>query len=117
MKRHPDLPSQRARWSDRPDVRIIKHPPLGLGEASFELPPFELGDVRHAIETLPREDRELLLLYWLRGLDYADIARELNLPLSRIRSRVASAKTALRAIIGYGIISGPSFRRPAPRRR
>lgn len=88
--------SRRIFRSHRPGAPVAEHASLGREGA-----PFELKDVRRAIDRLPRRQREVLLLHWLRGLDYAGIARELDVPPSRIRSRIARARTTLRTIIGY----------------
>lgn len=60
----------------------------------------EVGvSLRHAIGKLERTDREVLLLREFEGLNYAEIAEVLHLPLNTVRSRLFRARTALRELL------------------
>lgn len=48
-----------------------------------------------ALETLPREQREVYLLREREGLDYEQIASTLDLPLGTVRSRLSRARSRL----------------------
>lgn len=53
--------------------------------------------VREAIESLPPEFRESLVLRELEGLSYKEIAEVANLPIGTVMSRLARARQQLRA--------------------
>ena len=56
-----------------------------------------LGQLRGAFLELPVEQREALSLIALEGLSYAEAARVADIPLGTLMSRVARARSALRA--------------------
>jgi DNA-directed RNA polymerase specialized sigma24 family protein len=62
--------------------------------------PFDCGMVRRAVEQLPPEERAALLLHWLHGLKYGEIADELSLPVSGVQALIADARAALRTMVG-----------------
>jgi RNA polymerase sigma-70 factor (ECF subfamily) len=53
-----------------------------------------------AIETLPPEQKEALLLIALEGLSYAEAAAILDVPLGTLMSRLGRARAALRLLTG-----------------
>ena len=53
-----------------------------------------------AIETLPAEQKEALLLIALEGLSYQEAADILKIPLGTLMSRLGRARAALRAATG-----------------
>lgn len=60
----------------------------------------EVGEqLSAALDTLPTDFRQALELYTKRGLDYADIAARLELPIGTVRSRLHRARHALRAAL------------------
>ena len=68
-----------------------------FGEAAGA--PFECGTIRRAVEQLPRDEREALLMHWLRGLKYGEIAHELSLPVSGVQALIAGARASLRIMV------------------
>lgn len=54
-----------------------------------------LDDVRQAIDRLPPEQREVLLLVCLEDMSYRDVAQILDLPLGTVMSRLARARQKL----------------------
>jgi len=70
-----------------------------LGRAETQEAPIALREVRRAVERLPHEQRAPLLLHWLHGLKYEEIAVEMRLPLGTVQSRISRARKALRAMI------------------
>lgn len=56
-----------------------------------------LGQLRAAFMALPDDQREALSLVALEGLTYAEAAKLADVPLGTLMSRVARARTALRA--------------------
>lgn len=59
-----------------------------------------LAEMARAIDTLPLEQKEALLLVALEGLPYTEAAGILKVPLGTLMSRLGRARTALRAITG-----------------
>jgi RNA polymerase sigma-70 factor, ECF subfamily len=62
----------------------------------------DLDDLGRAIATLPREQREVVLLAGREGMRYEEIADALGLPIGTVRSRLSRARTRLRAMMGVG---------------
>jgi RNA polymerase sigma-70 factor (ECF subfamily) len=59
-----------------------------------------LAELARAIETLPLDQKEALLLVTLEGLSYKDAADILGLPLGTLMSRLGRARSALRQMVG-----------------
>lgn len=65
--------------------------------------------VQEALATLSEEYREVLLLRYMKELDYAEIAEVLQLPSGTVKSRINRAKAALKnALLKSGNIFGGS---------
>ena len=65
---------------------------------------FELASTRHdvivAMATLPADQRDVVRLVDLEGLDYATVARRLGIPKGTVASRLHRAHASLRIILG-----------------
>jgi len=48
---------------------------------------------------LPPRERKALLLHWLHGLKYGEIAQELSLPVSGVQILITDARASLRTMI------------------
>jgi RNA polymerase sigma-70 factor, ECF subfamily len=59
-----------------------------------------LAELARAIETLPLEQKEALLLVTLEGLAYADAADILGIPTGTLMSRLGRARATLRQLTG-----------------
>lgn len=59
-----------------------------------------LAEMARAIETLPLEQKEAILLVALEGLAYSEAAGILNIPLGTLMSRLGRARSALRLATG-----------------
>jgi RNA polymerase sigma factor, sigma-70 family len=59
-----------------------------------------LAELARAIETLPPEQKEALLLVTLEGIPYAEAAGIIGIPLGTLMSRLGRARAALRALTG-----------------
>ena len=59
-----------------------------------------LAELARAIETLPLEQKEALLLITLEGLAYQEAADILGIPLGTLMSRLGRARAALRVLTG-----------------
>jgi RNA polymerase sigma-70 factor (ECF subfamily) len=71
----------------------------GLGHPSTQEAPVELREIRGAVQRLPKKQREPLILHWLHGLKYDEIARRMDLPIGTVQSRISRARKALRTMI------------------
>ena len=60
------------------------------------------GELLAALSSLPRPDAEALLLFALADLSYAEIARALQIPEGTVASRIARARTRMRAALSPG---------------
>ena len=60
----------------------------------------ELRDLERAIAHLPEEQRATLLLVGLEGLRYDEAARELDVPVGTVRSRLSRGRENLRRRLG-----------------
>jgi RNA polymerase sigma-70 factor (ECF subfamily) len=61
-----------------------------------------LNDVARAMTKLSLEHRQILVLAGVEELTYREIADELSVPMGTVMSRLARARTALRAILEPG---------------
>ena len=62
--------------------------------------------VRRALETLPTDFREVLVLRELEGLSYKEIAAIVGIPLGTVMSRLARARERLAGVLVAGDTSG-----------
>ncbi|OLP61996.1 RNA polymerase subunit sigma [Xaviernesmea oryzae] len=71
-----------------------------VGELAAPDSPFErlaLVELARAIDRLPDEQREVLLLVAVEGMSYAEAAGILDIPLGTLMSRLGRARAAIRA--------------------
>jgi RNA polymerase sigma-70 factor, ECF subfamily len=61
-----------------------------------------LTQVLEALETLPREQRELIALVCIEGVSYQDAADILDIPLGTVTSRLARARRTLYVVAVEG---------------
>jgi RNA polymerase sigma-70 factor (ECF subfamily) len=59
-----------------------------------------LGELGRALDSLPSEQREALLLVVVEGTSYADAAAILGIPAGTLMSRLGRARAALRVLTG-----------------
>src|SRR5215469_3232668 len=52
----------------------------------------ELRDLERALTKLPEEQRSVILLVGLQGMDYAEAAAVVNTPVATVRSRIARGR-------------------------
>ena len=62
--------------------------------------------VRRALETLPTDFREVLVLRELEGLSYKEIAAIVGIPLGTVMSRLARARERLTGVLAPSEMSG-----------
>ena len=58
--------------------------------------------LRHALEALPEEFREVIVMRELEGLAYKEIAAIAEMPLGTVMSRLARARKRLQHLLGKG---------------
>jgi RNA polymerase sigma-70 factor (ECF subfamily) len=58
--------------------------------------PEDAASVRAALDELPREQREVLMLRFIEAMSYEQIAEVTSCPIGTVRSRIHYAKAALR---------------------
>jgi RNA polymerase sigma factor (sigma-70 family) len=63
--------------------------------------------LREALERLPLEFREVLVMRELEELSYREIAEVADIPLGTVMSRLARGRQKLQAVIHGQIVSGP----------
>jgi RNA polymerase sigma factor (sigma-70 family) len=86
---------------DRPDS--------GLDPEALLMQQRAVEEVRAAIEQLPVDFREVIVLRELEGLSYKEIAAVIGIPMGTVMSRLARARERLLAILG----SAAGHRRPS----
>jgi RNA polymerase sigma-70 factor (ECF subfamily) len=62
----------------------------------------EFRDLAGAVASLNVEHRQILLLVGIEGLNYREIAEELDIPIGTVMSRLARAREKLRTAIESG---------------
>ncbi len=70
---------------------------------------FELNQVDKAMDRLPVEQREALLLVAVSGFSYEESAQVLAVPVGTVRSRLSRAREALREIMQSRPLESGSF--------
>ena len=80
---------------------------LDSADASLVSPPpsaeqiYEVSEVRHAIDALPPDDRELVRLQHFLGLSHAEIADRLKIPVGTVKSRTFRVHRRLLGMLGH----------------
>lgn len=59
----------------------------------------EVGDLASALQRLPVEQREVMLLVGLEELSYGDAAKALGIPIGTVMSRLSRGRERLRALL------------------
>jgi RNA polymerase sigma factor (sigma-70 family) len=77
-----------------------------LEQEDFEMPTrptqadkLEVRDIAKALQQLPEEHREILLLVALEEMPYAEIATTLDIPIGTVMSRLSRGRERLRMIM------------------
>ena len=67
----------------------------------------ELRDIVSALEKLPIEQREILLLVALEEMTYDEVASVLCIPIGTVMSRLSRGRERLRAIVEGRVLASP----------
>ena len=86
-----------------------------VGEDTFAVAPeapgkLELRDMARALDQLPLEQRETVLLVSLEGMSYKEISEVLNVPIGTVMSRLARGRDRLRDLLPHTTVT-PTLRR------
>jgi RNA polymerase sigma factor (sigma-70 family) len=73
-----------------------------------------IARVRAALAALRPPEREVLALCVFAGLDYAEAAEALALPVGTVRSRLSRARTRLNRLVAAGRLTAPGASREPP---
>ncbi|HYE51989.1 MAG TPA: sigma-70 family RNA polymerase sigma factor [Azospirillaceae bacterium] len=75
----------------------------GIGGAhGAQVVRLELRDLRRALDKLPQEQREVVLLIGLEGISYAEAADILQVSIGTVKSRLSRGRRALRILMDGG---------------
>jgi RNA polymerase sigma-70 factor (ECF subfamily) len=82
---------------------------VAFEESLLELPAkaaqeerIEIRDLENALQKLPSEQREVLLLVALEEMSYREVAKVLDIPVGTVMSRLARARQRLRGLMRGG---------------
>ena len=78
----------------------LQEPDAGLIWPPNQTARLELRDLERGLAKLPEEQRLVILLVGLEGMDYAEAAAAVNAPLGTVRSRIARGRESLRKATG-----------------
>ncbi|NPT55361.1 sigma-70 family RNA polymerase sigma factor [Paraburkholderia elongata] len=75
-----------------------------VNESEFAVPSdqtrsLEMRDLDYALQRLPAEQREVVLLVGLEEMSYADVALALEIPIGTVMSRLSRGRERLRALM------------------
>lgn len=90
--------NQVARQAARREDPLLDDDPMIPVEATQERA-LETRDLIAALERLPLEQREVLLLVGLEGLRYEEVAKVLGIPAGTVMSRLARGRERLRLLM------------------
>lgn len=102
--------NQAKRRTNRPDSIAIEAVHENLNQSP---PDQEFGitvrDINHALDELPNDQRQIILLIGLEGLDYQEAAEILDIPLGTVMSRLNRGRKKMRALMEHK--DAPTLRR------
>lgn len=93
----------------RPGEVPVEDVEMRLGVQGRQEGRIELRDMARAVEALPPEQRQVLLMVGLEGMKYEEVATALGIPIGTVMSRLSRAREAVRQRI-----AGPEARPAGP---
>ena len=97
IARNASLDSIRRRRRATAYAAIEEFGPMAPGPEELALRNDEASRVHTALEALPEKYRDVLDLYYVRGLLYREIALELEIPIGTVKTYISRAKRRLRS--------------------
>ena len=95
---------KRRSWRQQPlDQEVAERTIIASDDPSAAL---ELSDLRHAMQLLPTDMREALILIGAGGFSYEEAADILDTVVGTVKSRVSRARDRLAAILYEGLPAG-----------
>jgi RNA polymerase sigma-70 factor (ECF subfamily) len=101
---------RQARWVSL-EVAADVPEPVTESDATLDIDPERL---QQALAELPEGFRTPVILFYFEDFSYRDIAEQMELPIGTVMSRLARAKTHLRARL---VTPAPAVTAPGPRER
>jgi RNA polymerase sigma-70 factor, ECF subfamily len=80
----------------------------GIPETEYAVPAnqsatLEVRDLDYALQRLPADQREVVLLVGLEEMSYADVALALDIPVGTVMSRLSRGRERLRALMAGAV--------------
>jgi RNA polymerase sigma-70 factor (ECF subfamily) len=98
-----DLQRKRVRRPEAPlendEGKVIEMPDPALGPEHDAIAHESAATIRHALQQLPDESREVIVLRDVNDLSYPEIAAALRIPLGTVKSRISRARGQLVEIL------------------
>jgi RNA polymerase sigma-70 factor (ECF subfamily) len=88
-----------------PDLAALEDDALDVPVRAEQEDGLQVRDVHTALASLPREQREVLLLVGLEEMRYEEVAQVLEVPLGTVMSRLSRGRERLRQIMAGGAVA------------
>lgn len=79
-----------------PHVTLLDDMAATIVESQLDSDDTDEQLIQIALQSLPEQQRVMILMFYFEDMSYKDIARELGVPIGTVMSRLARAKAALR---------------------
>ncbi len=93
---HVDRLSERRRWTYSIPAEVLEN---RLARPAPQHGQLELNDLAKALQRLPEEQRQAVLLVGYEGMAYKDAAQVLEVPIGTVMSRLSRGREALRRMM------------------
>ncbi|WP_319633632.1 sigma-70 family RNA polymerase sigma factor [Pelagibius marinus] len=93
---HVDRLGERRRWTYSIPAEVLEN---RLAQPAPQYGQLELNDLAAALQRLPEEQRQAVLLVGYEGMAYKDAAQVLEVPIGTVMSRLSRGREALRRMM------------------
>lgn len=97
-----NLHVDKIRRRPKDEVEAFDHEIHDMPARATQSDAMEVGDLAAALDKLPADQREVLMLIALEQLNYEQAAEVLGVPVGTVMSRLSRARTRLRNILEVG---------------